>query len=84
MLTTALADRQYEGYIKRQRALVKRFEQTERRRIPTTLDYQRIKGLRTEAREALERFRPETFGQAGRLEGISPADLTLLLVAAGM
>lgn len=81
-LITALAERQYAGYIKRQNALVKRLEETERRRLPATIDYRAVKGLRTEAREALERFRPETFGQAGRLEGISPADLTLLLVAA--
>ncbi len=83
VLTTALADRQYEGYIKRQRATVKRLEATERRRLPAQFDYRGIKGLRTEAREALERFRPETFGQAARLEGMSPADLTLLLVAVG-
>jgi len=84
VLVTALAERQYAGYIKRQHALVKRLEETERRRLPVTIDYRAVKGLRTEAREALERFRPETFGQAGRLEGISPADLTLLLVAAGI
>lgn len=84
VLVTALAERQYAGYIKRQHALVKRLAETERRRLPVTLNYRAVKGLRTEAREALERFRPETFGQAGRLEGISPADLTLLLVAAGI
>ncbi len=83
VLVTALAERQYAGYIKRQRAQVKRMLESERKRIPAGLDYGRIPGLRAEAREALQRFRPETFGQAGRLEGISPADLTLLLVAAG-
>jgi tRNA uridine 5-carboxymethylaminomethyl modification enzyme len=83
ILTTALAERQYAGYLKSQNAIVKRLAETERRRLPPSINYAAIKGLRTEAREALERFRPETFGQAGRLEGISPADLTLLLVAAG-
>jgi tRNA uridine 5-carboxymethylaminomethyl modification enzyme len=83
VLTTALAERQYAGYLKSQNAIVKRLAETERRRLPPSMNYAAIKGLRTEAREALERFRPETFGQAGRLEGISPADLTLLLVAAG-
>ena len=84
VLLTALADRQYEGYIKRQRALIKRLAETEQRRIPASLDPASIPGLRAEARDALARFRPETFGQAGRLEGVSPADLTLLLVAAGV
>ena len=54
----------------------------EHRRIPSRLDYSRIAGLRTEARDALRRFKPETFGQAARLEGVSPADITLLLIGA--
>ncbi|MFM9958976.1 MAG: tRNA uridine-5-carboxymethylaminomethyl(34) synthesis enzyme MnmG [Phycisphaerales bacterium] len=84
VLVTALAERQYAGYIKRQQSLVKKLRENERRRIPAKIDYANITGLRNEAREALQRFRPETFGQAGRLEGISPADLTLLLVAVGV
>jgi len=77
-----LAERQYEGYIKRQRAEVKRHAEMERRGIPAGLDYAAVHGLRAEARLALAKFRPATFGQAARLEGVSPADMTLVLVAA--
>jgi tRNA uridine 5-carboxymethylaminomethyl modification enzyme len=81
-IETVLADRQYEGYIRRQRAEVKRQAEMEHRRIPEWLGYDAVRGLRAEARACLERFRPATFGQAGRLEGVSPADLALVLVAA--
>jgi len=77
-----LAERQYAGYIKRQRAEVKRHADMERRGIPSGLDYSAVNGLRAEARLALSKFRPATFGQAARLEGVSPADMTLVLVAA--
>jgi len=80
VLLTILADRQYAGFIDRQRAEIKRQADMERRRIPATLDPATIPGLRAEARAALDRFRPETFGQAGRLEGITPADMTILAV----
>jgi tRNA uridine 5-carboxymethylaminomethyl modification enzyme len=80
VLETLLADRQYDGYLRRQRAEIRRHAEMERRRIPPGLDLDAITGLRTEAREALRRFRPETFGQARRLEGVNPADLSLLLV----
>ena len=81
VLETALAEHQYAGYLDRQRAEVKRQERMERRAIPSEVDFKAVTGLRTEARNALERFRPATLGQAGRLEGVSPADMTLLLVA---
>ncbi|MBL8747422.1 MAG: tRNA uridine-5-carboxymethylaminomethyl(34) synthesis enzyme MnmG [Phycisphaerae bacterium] len=80
-LFTVLAERQYDGYITRQRAEVRRHAETEHRRLPREIDYRSIIGLRAEARESLARFRPETFGQASRLEGVNPTDLTLLLVA---
>jgi tRNA uridine 5-carboxymethylaminomethyl modification enzyme len=79
-LFTVHTDRVYEAYIKRQHAEIKRQAELERRRIPPTVDYASFISLRTEAKQALERFRPETFGQAARLEGITPADLTLLAV----
>ncbi|MEM8836260.1 MAG: tRNA uridine-5-carboxymethylaminomethyl(34) synthesis enzyme MnmG [Planctomycetota bacterium] len=78
---TVLAERQYEGYIRRQRAEAKRQADMERRRIPQTLDYTVVEGLRNEAREVLHRFRPSTFGVASRLEGVTPADLSVLMVA---
>lgn len=81
VIETALAEHQYAGYLERERAAVKRQQQMERRRIPSEVDFKQVTGLRTEARHALERYRPATLGQAGRLEGVSPADMTLLLVA---
>ncbi|MEZ6233032.1 MAG: FAD-dependent oxidoreductase [Phycisphaerales bacterium] len=82
VLVTLLAERQYEGFVGRQRAEIKRQAELERRRLPAAMVFGSVPGLRGEARAALERYRPETFGQAGRLEGITPADLTILAVYA--
>jgi len=82
VIETVLAERRYAGYIERQRAEVKRQAAMERRRIPAQLDYALVPGLRAEAREVLARFRPTTFGQAQRLEGVNPADVSILLVEA--
>jgi tRNA uridine 5-carboxymethylaminomethyl modification enzyme len=79
-LFTALTDRFYGPFIERQHAEVRRAAELERRAIPAAFDYAAIPSLRTEARRALGRFRPATLGQAGRLEGITPADVTLLSV----
>jgi tRNA uridine 5-carboxymethylaminomethyl modification enzyme len=81
VLETALAERQYAGYIDRAKAEAKRQAAMERRRIPDWLDFTIVDGLRTEARHALLRFKPATFGQASRLEGVTPVDLTVVLVA---
>ncbi len=77
---TVHTERFYEAYIERQRAEVGRQADLERRRIPRGFDYDGAGNIRTEARQALSRFRPETLGQAARLEGITPADVTLLAV----
>lgn len=77
---TLHAEARYEGYIRRQVAEVKRRSGEERRPLPEWIDYGALHTLRTEAREALARFRPTTFGQASRLEGLTPADITLLTV----
>jgi tRNA uridine 5-carboxymethylaminomethyl modification enzyme len=77
---SAWADRRYRAYIERQARDVRRTEAMEHRRLPDRLDIDAIDGLRSEARAALERFRPETFGQAGRLEGVTPADVMLVSV----
>lgn len=74
------AERRYEPYIVRQRAEVKRQGEMENRRLPEGVEYGTLPNLRTEARAALSKFRPRTFGQASRLEGITPADVTLLAV----
>ncbi|MDX2132774.1 MAG: FAD-dependent oxidoreductase [Planctomycetota bacterium] len=79
-IRTVHADRRYEAYVVRQRADVRRRADMEERRLPEGVDYRVLTHLRAEAREALHRFRPRTYGQAGRLEGVTPADLTLLAV----
>ncbi|MCK4872005.1 MAG: tRNA uridine-5-carboxymethylaminomethyl(34) synthesis enzyme MnmG [Phycisphaerales bacterium] len=80
-LFTAVVDCQYEGYLVKQHAQIKKHREMERWRLPVSLDYDHVTGLRTEARAALARYRPATLGQAGRLEGVNPADITLLAVA---
>lgn len=81
VVETVTAERHYEGYIARQTAEIKRQSEMEHRPMPDWLFESRIEGLRTEAWNALARFRPATLGQASRLEGLSPADMTVLLVA---
>ena len=71
-------DALYAGYLERQKRDVKRFRQEERLRLPEGLDYDAIGGLSTEAREKLRAARPETLGQASRLEGVSPGAVALL------
>jgi len=71
----------YEGYIVRQRAAISRQRAADAKAIPAWIDPAAVTGLRSEAAEALARYRPVTLGQAGRLAGVSPADLTLLGVA---
>ena len=70
----------YAGYIQRQEAEVERFRRMENKRIPHQLVYDTIPGLRTEARIKLADVRPETIGQASRISGVSPADVSLVLV----
>ncbi|HHW43983.1 MAG TPA: tRNA uridine-5-carboxymethylaminomethyl(34) synthesis enzyme MnmG [Desulfotomaculum sp.] len=70
----------YEGYIKKQRAQVERFEKMEGRRIPEDLDYDQVTGLAAEARQKLSKIRPLSIGQASRISGVNPADIAVLLV----
>jgi tRNA uridine 5-carboxymethylaminomethyl modification enzyme len=70
----------YAGYIQRQVAEVERFRSMEEREIPHGFDYAQVPGLRNEARQKLSQIRPKTFGQASRISGVSPADLSLVLV----
>lgn len=74
----------YEGYIERQIAEVSRHEKLESRMLPNTLDYQSIKGLRIEAIQKLSQIRPQTVGQASRISGVSPADISVLLIHLGI
>ena len=70
----------YEGYIERQLKQVKQFKKLERRKIPETMDYTMIHSLRKEAVQKLSEIRPESVGQAARISGVSPADISVLLV----
>ena len=70
----------YEGYIQRQIRQIKQFKKKEARRIPEDLNYEDVKSLRTEARQKLIKFRPANIGQASRISGVSPADVSVLLV----
>ena len=81
VLDRVVTELRYEGYVVRQQAEVRRHAASERTPIPAELDPEAIVGLRTEARETLRKFRPATLGQAGRLAGISPADVSLIAIA---
>ncbi|MCF0134416.1 MAG: tRNA uridine-5-carboxymethylaminomethyl(34) synthesis enzyme MnmG [Blautia sp.] len=70
----------YDGYIRRQLKQVEQFKKLEEKKIPESIDYERISSLRIEAKQKLERFRPVSIGQASRISGVSPADISVLLV----
>ena len=70
----------YEGYIGRQRKQVEQFRKMEEKKIPDWLDYDEVPSLRLEARQKLKEFRPVSVGQASRISGVSPADISVLLV----
>ena len=70
----------YDGYIRRQNKQVEEFARLEARKLPPDLDYETVIGLRLEARQKLNRIRPENFGQASRISGVSPADVAALMV----
>jgi tRNA uridine 5-carboxymethylaminomethyl modification enzyme len=73
-------DLKYEGYIRRQEDAIARAERAEGKTIPEWVDYKTIRGLRTEARQKFGKIKPATLGQAGRISGITPADIALLTV----
>ena len=78
----AIAEMQikYEGYIERDLERIRKMERMESRKIPESLDYASVRGLKNEAREKLQRIRPETIGQASRISGVDPSDISLVLV----
>ena len=73
----------YEGYIRRQMSQVTQFKKMEHKRIPADIDYDAIPSIRIEARQKLKQVRPENVGQASRISGVSPADISVLLVYLG-
>ena len=70
----------YEGYIKRQIQQVEAFKKLEKKKLPKEMDYQNMQNLRLEARQKLDKIRPENIGMASRISGVSPADISVLLV----
>ncbi len=70
----------YENYVRKQEQTIHRTRRLEEMRVPETLDYQLVPHLRTEARQKLIRTRPRTVGQAARVEGVTPADVAILMV----
>lgn len=70
----------YAGYVEREVSMVNRVKHYEAKKIPATLDFKLIKGLSREAQEKLSKVRPESVGQASRISGITPCDLSLLTV----
>lgn len=70
----------YEGYIKTQEAQIKEMRRLEGKLLPTDLDYKEISGLRLEAQEKLNKHKPLNIGQAGRISGVNPADISVLLI----
>ena len=74
----------YEGYIKRQLRDVEQFRKLESRPLPADLDYTQISSLRLEARQKLQQVHPLNFGQASRISGVSPADITALMIVTEM
>jgi len=70
----------YEGYIRRQKAQIEEMKRMEGRLLPKDIDYTKIIGLRKEAQEKLAKIRPANIGQASRISGVSPADISVLLI----
>ena len=70
----------YDGYIKRQKSQVEHFVKLEKKRIPQDIDYEDVHNLRKEARQKLNEVRPENIGQASRISGVSPADISVLMI----
>ena len=70
----------YDGYIRRQMKQVEQFKKLEQKKIPEDIDYEDVGSLRIEARQKLESYRPISIGQASRISGVSPADISVLLV----
>ena len=84
VIKTAETTVKYEGYLSKSRAQIERAKKLEEKKLPENINYSQIQGLRLEAREKLEHVRPVTLGQAGRISGVNPADITVLMVYLAM
>ena len=70
----------YEGYIRRQKAQVEQFKKMEQKKLPQGINYDKVLGLRIEARQKLNQIKPENLGQASRISGVNPADISVLVI----
>jgi tRNA uridine 5-carboxymethylaminomethyl modification enzyme len=70
----------YQGFIERERESIERFERLEEKKLPVDIDYRKLTALSAEAREKLNKLRPASVGQAARISGVSPADISVLLI----
>ena len=77
---TTVIDVQYEGYLRRSLEQIEKAKKLEEKRLPPAIDYEQIGGLRLEARQKLNKIRPDNLGQAGRISGVNPADIAVLMV----
>ncbi len=82
-ITIAEIGMKYEGYIKKEQEMVEKMDRLEEVRLSDSFDYRSLKSLSIEAREKLEKIRPRTIGQASRISGVSPSDISVLLVYVG-
>ena len=83
ILETVYIDAKYEGYLKKGYEQIEKAKKLEEKTLPEDLDYDLIKGLRLEARQKLNKIKPKSIGQAGRISGVSPADIAVLMVYIG-
>ena len=83
VIRTAEIKVKYQGYIKRELSEVERQKKLEDKRLPADVDYKQILGLRLEAAEKLNKIRPMSIGQASRISGVNPADISVLLIYLG-
>ncbi len=84
VVLTAGTDIKYAGYVKRQLDEVKKYEKIESKPLPQSISYKEIKGLRLEAAQKLDKIKPMTVGQASRISGVNPADISVLLIYLGI
>ena len=80
ILETIETDIKYEGYLKKEQENIEKAKKLEEKKLPDDIDYSQIHGLRLEARDKLNQVRPFNLGQASRISGVSPADISVLMV----
>ena len=84
VVTTVEVSIKYAGYIKRQIAEVERQAKLDQKKLPLDIDYSQVRGLRLEAAQKLNKIKPQSIGQAARISGVNPADISVLLIYLGI